>query len=229
MRHTEWPSSAFSADATTLASVGRDKSVALWDVTTGKLKKQVRVQSQSGIRLEGPFTMAALSQDLKSLAWQQYETKQMHAGVRIMDVNSGEECPPGEFLGGPVFAIALTPDGQSLATVSGDQTVHVTSIASGKEAFHSLADSVPGVIRTMVFSPDGKALAIARLTGSVELWDVPSGQRRRVVRCPLPPREPAALQNDLFLTDSLDGAACLFFRWSNTRFRPHRQQRGPPH
>src|SRR5947209_444543 len=72
-----------------------------------------------------------------------------------------------------VLAVAVSPDGKSLASAGADKSIRFWEVATGK----------PGrVIRhthevyALAFSPDGKRLASGGADRAVTLWDVASGE-----------------------------------------------------
>ncbi|MFD5422242.1 trypsin-like peptidase domain-containing protein [Streptomyces sp. NPDC127069] len=76
---------------------------------------------------------------------------------------------------GPVYSVAFSPDGKTLATGSSDETVRLWDTATGKEVHAPLTGTGP--VQSVAFSPDGKTLA----TGSyeVQVWDVATGKEVR--------------------------------------------------
>src|SRR5579864_2250015 len=58
--------------------------------------------------------------------------------------------------GGPVLALAFSPDGKALASASGDGTLRLWETASGKETRRFLGHK--GEVRCVAFAPDGKSL-----------------------------------------------------------------------
>ena len=72
-----------------------------------------------------------------------------------------------------IYDIAISPDGDSLASGSDDHVVRLWDVASGilKQTLEGHTDSVESV----AFSPDGHTLATVSSDRTARLWDVASG------------------------------------------------------
>jgi mono/diheme cytochrome c family protein len=82
-----------------------------------------------------------------------------------------------------VYALALSPDGQTLATGSYDQKIRLWSTATGTE--EKLLKGHNGGVFGLSFRADGKVLASASADRTVKLWDVASGKRLDTFSQPL--------------------------------------------
>ncbi len=76
-----------------------------------------------------------------------------------------------------VDSLAFSPEGQLLASGSGDNTVKLWDVATKREV-RSLTGHARG-IRAVAFSQDGKLLASGSVDGSVKFWDVATGREVR--------------------------------------------------
>ncbi|MBD2184071.1 serine/threonine protein kinase [Planktothrix sp. FACHB-1355] len=73
-----------------------------------------------------------------------------------------------------VNGIAFSPDGEILASGSGDSTIKLWDISTGKQ-IRTLWGHLSGV-SAIAFSPDGQTLASASADNTIKLWDVSTGK-----------------------------------------------------
>ena len=93
-------------------------------------------------------------------------------GVCIYDANTGEAiCEPLQPQGG-VCSLALSPDGQVLATTDNHGQARLWELASRRP----MSLIAPGIdCNEIAFAPDGRTLAVTVTNGSVVLLNWPSG------------------------------------------------------
>ncbi len=93
-----------------------------------------------------------------------------------------------------LYALALSPDGRTLATGSYDQKIKLWSAADGAE-IKTLPGHTGGVFG-LSFRPDGKVLASASADRTVKLWDVANGKRLDTFSQPLKEQMAVAFSPD---------------------------------
>jgi WD40 repeat protein len=177
--HTDgvW-SVAFSPDGQTLASGSGDDTIILWEVTTGQPIGGPLAGHTDGVR------SVAFSPDGQTLA--SASCKKRDEEDILPRCTQGEiilwAVTTGQPIGGPlaghtddVWSVAFSPDGQTLASGSGDQTIRLWDVATRQPIGEPLQGHI-GNVRSVAFSPDGTTLASGSSDNTIILWDVATGQ-----------------------------------------------------
>jgi WD40 repeat protein len=157
----------------TLAAGVGSQLVCVWEVATGKRIRQFKFA-------EGPVHYLAFSHDGRTLAGVLEKHK-----VQVWDVRAAKELRrialplalPRTF----IMALALTPDGKTLATASYSKrttSLYLWDTAGGRELRQWQAHQ--GEVYSLAFSPDGKRLASASIEGDnrLRVWTVATGQQQ---------------------------------------------------
>jgi RNA polymerase sigma factor (sigma-70 family) len=108
--------------------------------------------------------------------------------VPLWDVTTGKEIrhielpqQPGALQPSDLGALALSPDGRTLATAPLQGTVHLWDTATGRQRLTLPGTSAP--VQALAFTPDGQTLAAAVSPpgepAEILLWDTASGKERR--------------------------------------------------
>ncbi len=93
-----------------------------------------------------------------------------------------------------IYALALSPDGETLATGSYDQKIKLWSTTTGAET--KMLKGHNGGVFGLSFRADGKVLASASADRTVKLWDVASGKRLDTFSQPLKEQSVVAFAPD---------------------------------
>jgi WD40 repeat protein len=171
---------AFLPDNKTLISVGHDKTIRTWDVTTGKELAAFEVK-ESTLGEQGAHALAADGKTLLSAytEWGRHQSE----GFRRWDVTTGK--PPGELIPrkveGTFCPAFVSPDGSLLATG------HPGRVCLWDAASFRLVRELTGVAgqcRGLSFSPDGKHLVACGdwrpnsfKEPPVAMWEVATGRQ----------------------------------------------------
>jgi WD40 repeat protein len=154
---------AFSPDGSTVAVVGDDRAVRLFDVASRRRTGAPLPDATDGGELDG----LAFSPDGRTLA-----TTAGNGTVRLWDVARHRQI--GAPLTGHtdmVFAMAFSPDGTTLATGSADNTLRLWDLRTHRQIGPSLTGHT-AVIDGVEYSPDGRTIATVGNDRTARLWNV---------------------------------------------------------
>jgi Leucine-rich repeat (LRR) protein len=93
--------------------------------------------------------------------------------LKLWDAKTGQETLSLKGHSRLVYAVCFSPDGNRLASASGDHFVKVWDAENG-QALRSIHN--PGHVLSVCFSPDGGSLAGASDDRSVKVWDLPASK-----------------------------------------------------
>ena len=192
---------AISSDGQTLASCSGDTTVKLWDLATGKQTRSLSHGTWVNFVSISPDgqTVASAFQKLKLWNKASGELRQTVDGfgpvifspdgkqligsdgrgnLQLLDAATGavqRTLPTAEHSGEGMKLMAISPDGQTLASLrSGSNTIKLWNLNSG-DMLRSLDGKVEG-ISALAISPDGKLLASAAGNGKIQVWDLRAGE-----------------------------------------------------
>jgi WD40 repeat protein len=150
------------ADGQTLVSGDRDKTIKVWELQTGKLKKTLRSDS-------GAINDLAIAPDGKTVV-----TGSGDRIVRIWDITS--DRPPQILRGhsGSVLRVDISSDGKTIISVADgvNREIKVWDIATGQQKA-----TLP-YIHFDDISPDGKTVLFTLPSSKLMAWDVTTNQQQ---------------------------------------------------
>jgi WD40 repeat protein/tRNA A-37 threonylcarbamoyl transferase component Bud32 len=91
--------------------------------------------------------------------------------VHFVDPDTGTVAAPAIELTEPPIGVAYSPDGRSLGVVTGNNLLHLYSVADGREAGPPI-ENPDSQITSLAFSPDGTRVAVGLASGAVRQYDV---------------------------------------------------------
>lgn len=172
---------SFSKDGKMLASGSRNRTIRLWDVPKGELRKTLighlgdvaMGELRKTFGNIGQSTKVLLSGDGKTLAGASH-----NGTILLQDVVTGELLHSIKGHKDRVNSISFSWDGKMLASAGGpqDKTVRIWDVATG-ELRHTLTEHVHEVL-SVAFSGNGTTLASGGRYGLL-LWDVATGKLRK--------------------------------------------------
>ncbi|HEY3449803.1 MAG TPA: protein kinase, partial [Myxococcales bacterium] len=158
----------YSPDGKSVATGGHDATVRVWDAETGAPR----------------FVMHGHQARVMALAWSRsgslLASSSTDGTVRLWDPARGAEVALLSGLGSaaPAYGLSFGKDDAVLAAGASDGNLLLLRPrnAAAARPFSALSQ------REVAFSPDGRQLATGPEDGVVQLWDVASGEIRRVLR-----------------------------------------------
>ncbi|MEZ6127959.1 MAG: protein kinase [Planctomycetaceae bacterium] len=186
-------SAQFSANGRLVVSTNDNGQTTIWNAIDGTAL--VTLHGHRGIvhqatleNAETPTRLITVGEDGAAIVW-------TDASGRWNDAKSIEQSPPFSEHSGQIFAVAISADGNTVATAGHDQQILLWKISDLKEFDFEAAvagdpDSVnsqvpatsldghTAAIRSLSFSNDGTTLASAGHDNAIRIWSLPDPQTR---------------------------------------------------
>ncbi|MEI7684070.1 MAG: WD40 repeat domain-containing protein [Planctomycetota bacterium] len=167
--HSDWVNGvAFLPDGKALVSVGRDRTIRIWEIATKKEKlilKDLPTNAKGLAVADGKIFASTGKWDKEKKAWE--------GEIKIFDL-AGKALGSLKGHGETIEAIVVSKDGKILASASEDLTGKLWDVAASKESVGLKGHTK--TVHAIALSPDGKTVATASADGSLKVWNVVDGK-----------------------------------------------------
>ena len=180
--HTDWVTSVcFSRDGCNALSGGRDSTVRLWEVSSGRELRRFEAFARYNSWVtsvcfspDGHYALSAgvaegLSVGREINFWDAGDTTPW-----LWEVSSGRKLRCFEGHTNQVTSICFFPEGRYALSGSKDKTLRLWEVASGREVRRF--EGHTNWVTSVCCSPEGRYALSGGLDGTVRLWEVSSGR-----------------------------------------------------
>jgi len=194
---------AVSADGAAALSGSFDTSAILWSLQRNAAEQVLRLH-------DGAVNAVAFLKDGRVVT--------AGADARIGIWTPGRPKPDTvlEGHGGPIVALAVSPDGATLASASWDHTIRLWPLTGGgaPRVLKGSEQNVNGV----AFTPDGKAVVGAGYDATLRIWPLRGGGAPRVAALPAPLNAVAVAPDGEIIAAGADGKVYFLSPAGQPRF-----------
>ncbi len=154
---------AISPNGKTLASGSDDKTIKLWNLTTGQQLRTLKGHSAS-------VRSVAISPDGETLA-----SGSADNSIKLWSLATGQEIRTLNRHLNSVWSVVISPDGETLVSGSRDNTIKLGSVATGQQICTLNGHSTD--VKSVVISSDGRTLASGSHDDTIKLWNLATKQQ----------------------------------------------------
>jgi len=169
---------AISPDSQTLASGDESHKIKIWNLHSGELLCEYVRYVYDG--QSGDVYSIAFCPDgdtLVSSGWatgSRFMRNETQKTIQLLNFKTGEIIRYFPITLESAYSVAISPDGQTLASDGDNATVKLWNLRTG-ELLHTLSEHSKGVW-SVAISPDGQTLASGSQDKTIQLWNLPTGK-----------------------------------------------------
>ncbi|CAA6804629.1 MAG: High-affnity carbon uptake protein Hat/HatR [uncultured Sulfurovum sp.] len=156
---------AISEDGKYIVSGSSDKSIKIWDRSTGELERSLTGHT-------GSIYSVAISRDGKTIV-----SGSSDKSIKIWDRSTGELERSLTGHTGSIYSVAISRDGKTIVSGSSDKSIKIWDRSTG-ELERSLTGHT-GSIYSVAISRDGKTIVSGSDDKSIKIWDRSTGELER--------------------------------------------------
>ena len=158
---------ALSSNGQTLVSGSEDKTIKVWNLSTGQLLRTLSGHSDT-------VRSVALSPDGQTLASGSGDNT-----IKIWNVQTGKLLRTLSAHSGPVWSVAISRDGQTLVSGSEDKTIKIWNLQTGE--LRRILFGHSDQIFSVAISPDGQTVASGGIDKTINIWNLQTGKLLRTL------------------------------------------------
>ena len=170
---------AISPDGLTLASGSVDSTIKLWNLKTGDLLRTLTGHESSvvsvaispdGLTLaSGSSAISSSSFLFKSISPDGLTLGSVDSTIKLWNLKTGDLLRTLTGHEEAVVSVAISPDGQTLASGSEDKTIKLWNLKTG-DLLRTLTGH-ENYVYSVAISPDGQTLASGSADNTIKLWE----------------------------------------------------------